>query len=750
MTGSSTETPSPRLVRYRSDCLLRSAGIPVATLHGLRMETSMYRSQSSGDGYDPDERFIEQVARICRETSVGEALAWQNPRILENNLTTLKVINNSKNRRRADALFAYVSRYVAKNDTIGFFGPLCWGTIGDSGKSSFVAHEPLLNERELYFESWAVDEIAQALAAIPGIFPHLPLIAHGTTINRASPDGGDADSLEETILALQGSFETIGELAAHLWKSDGHGFEDVALAIARLVSRGLLTCAPTPDVDEDGLRRLEEWVGQIADTDVRLRGQQLLAPFRVLRAELEHARGDADAVTRLQGLLADKFGQLTRLDAWRRAGEQYAGRGLVYEDSTRNLEFTIGEDYLNLWDRPLAVLLRAADWYIDLSGRAFERLAEDAFSKETAGAGVQHVSLERLFFLLADQLAHGVREIPRFVDTGQKELQRRWAVFARRAAEPSATIEGLLAVAEELFPASPEPWPGAHTHSPDIQLLAERPTGDGVQAVLGEVHVAMNSLEQPAFLRFAPHLDRIVREEVDAYPCGRVRMIPPRSSRLVSSRLSPPGTFNHPSWLSWTWGRTLPALNRPRVDASDLNVHRAASGHSLVVSGAGLRAPLLMIFADMLSMILAGTFALSPGKSSADRVELGGFVLSRRQWAIPMHSCKWLSQHTRTSRWDAFHEWRVANGLPSQFYWRVSDLEKPQLIDTAIPASVERLVTRARDAGLEVLRLTEALPSTDEAWLASAAGDTFSSEVRLVARLSHTMPYSSPLGDQCP
>ena len=186
------------------------------------------------------------------------------------------------------------------------------------------------------------------------------------------------------------------------------------------------------------------------------------------------------------------------------------------------------------------------------------------------------------------------------------------------------------------------------------------------------------------------------------------------------------------------------------MDASDLIVKRSASDRSLEFVGPNVCVPLMMVFADMLSMILAGTFTLLPEEATLDRVELDGFVLSRRQWSIPIGTCNWLSQRVRVPRWEAFCEWRVATGLPSQFYWRVSDTEKPQLIDAAIPASVERLVTRIRGADVHMLRLTEALPATGQGWLASVAGDRFSSEVRLVARLRDTRPYSSPMGDECP
>ncbi|QPL04458.1 MULTISPECIES: lantibiotic dehydratase [Actinomyces] len=215
--------------------MLRSAGLPVATLHALRIQRPTHATQCSEAAQDADELFIARVAQIFRETPVGEALAWQNPRIWKNNLATLEPINNSKNRRRAAALFAYISRYVARNDTIGFFGSLCWGTVDQSMHTSFVADEPTLKQREVYFESWTVDELARVLASVLGIFPYLPLIAHGTSPRHAPRHQHDPNGLETRILELQGEFDTIGELACHLREETGDDFEEVALAIARLV-----------------------------------------------------------------------------------------------------------------------------------------------------------------------------------------------------------------------------------------------------------------------------------------------------------------------------------------------------------------------------------------------------------------------------------------------------------------------------------------------------------------------------------
>lgn len=745
-SGSFGKRSGQRRVEYRTDCLLRSAGIPIEVLHALRM-TDFPEQEPGASAKEPSEkefevaerRYIERLARVARETAVGEAIAWQNVAMYQSNLVALDATANRKNRRRADKVFSYVSRYTAKNDTIGFYGPLSWGTVGQAPKSFFRAQQPLLDNRRLYFESWAVDEIARALARLPGVFPYLPIIIHGTLQQPTGQDQiGGADTINERITTGVRRNDTIGSLAARMASSHGDSFEDVAVGIGELVSSGRLTCVPLADVADDGLDYLQRWVAEVPDPVVRARVESALKPFGDLREELVQARGDANAVADAQSRLSQEFSRVTGADPTRRPGEQYAGRSLVYEDSTRHVEFSIGDDYLDAWDGPLSILLQAADWYVGLAGNKFEELVADTFAAASRERKSDEVLLERVFFMISERLAHGVREVSEFVSSCQAELQRRWQMFSEAAwsSHDRGRLDDLLTLAEQLFPTSDEPWPGAHVHSPDIQLLGGEPNPSGVQAVLGELHVATNSLEQPAFLRFAPRLDRVREEELKAFPNGRVRMIPPRSSRFVSSRLSPPGPITEDKWAYWTWGRSCPAVNARRVDASDLSVCLQRESNRLWVSGSDLSAPLMSVFGDLLSMTLAGTFSLCHPESSMRRVEVNGLVLSRGQWNIPLVSCDWAKGRSRARRYAAFLEWCRGASLPRQFYWRVRDSEKPQLVDQAIPASAERLATRLHGTDIDYLRVAEALPSTEEAWLRDADGHHYSSEVRLVARLS--------------
>jgi hypothetical protein len=75
----------------------------------------------------------------------------------------------------------YWQRYCAKNDTIGFFGPLGWGRFADAGSAIDVRAGALQAERVVHLETWAVEALARAVgddALLPmGPFPERALRA---------------------------------------------------------------------------------------------------------------------------------------------------------------------------------------------------------------------------------------------------------------------------------------------------------------------------------------------------------------------------------------------------------------------------------------------------------------------------------------------------------------------------------------------------------------------------------------------
>ena len=92
-------------------------------------------------------------------------MTWQNAAAVANALDKLgDAPGTSKTRRREDVVASYWQRYCAKNDTIGFYGPLAWGRIeADGAPRLAVRSGALVRERGVHLESWGVQALAAAV-----------------------------------------------------------------------------------------------------------------------------------------------------------------------------------------------------------------------------------------------------------------------------------------------------------------------------------------------------------------------------------------------------------------------------------------------------------------------------------------------------------------------------------------------------------------------------------------------------------
>ena len=130
------------------DFAVRSAGFPVSGLDAF--------------GSDEEERLREVAAdRLFRD-----AVAWQNRPALVSQVEAIAqaVPQSPSKRRRREALVAnYWQRYCAKNDMIGFFGPLAWGRIRDDGPAVATRSGGLIAGREVHFETWCMEAVARCI-----------------------------------------------------------------------------------------------------------------------------------------------------------------------------------------------------------------------------------------------------------------------------------------------------------------------------------------------------------------------------------------------------------------------------------------------------------------------------------------------------------------------------------------------------------------------------------------------------------
>ena len=183
---------------------VRSAGFPVSGLDAFGVEDESAR-----------------LAEVASDPLFGEAAIWQNRSAYRTAVAKIAgrgAESGSKRRQRDGVVAGYWQRYCAKNDTVGFFGPLAWGTIRDDGPAVAVRSRGLIAAREVHFESWCLELLARAI----GTTAVVPLNRRPEVELRAQLDAlgdqrglralGDLEEAREAVAAAEGCEELLAAL----------------------------------------------------------------------------------------------------------------------------------------------------------------------------------------------------------------------------------------------------------------------------------------------------------------------------------------------------------------------------------------------------------------------------------------------------------------------------------------------------------------------------------------------------------
>jgi hypothetical protein len=109
-----------------------------------------------------------ELQRVAGLASFRSAVAWQNRTVLETGIAPFlrweprRGGRASMVRQREELVAHYWQRFCVKNDTIGFFGPVGWGSWDDEIKG--VTIDPghgLTQASEVYFSTWAIDALVE-------------------------------------------------------------------------------------------------------------------------------------------------------------------------------------------------------------------------------------------------------------------------------------------------------------------------------------------------------------------------------------------------------------------------------------------------------------------------------------------------------------------------------------------------------------------------------------------------------------
>jgi len=729
---------------------VRSAGMPVSWLDAFAVppcEQDECEGRSRATAAAAARAVVAQPAFL-------EAVTWQNPALVRNWLgrfaaeLTAGGAGRLSRRDQREALVAFLAqRYCAKNETIGFFGPVAWARFAED-RHGLAAHGTgALRTRTLFREQWAVDAIARAFAARPELAPHLlarrhpACSVHGAVLRRPRRRPQTLFAEEVAVMAALKRPRPVRDLPH-------------ADALERLVGSGAVLLGwpiPVTDRPEDVLRA---HVTQIPDATLRAELAADLDRIDERAADVAGAAGDRVALREALDALGAEFRALTGAADQRAKTDRDLGRCIVYEDCQRDLDVVIGRDLIEDLATPLTLLLNSARWLVSQTAAELERdLAEREESLRVVAG--RPVALCDLVMASGDVL----RGLPgTAMDRVAVEFTARWAQVLATATESSDrstsqlstdTVEPLV---WQLFPPGLVGWRSAHQHSPDLMLRAR--DGRRPQWVLGELHLAVNTLENRAFATQADDRGELLAASRADFPEGRFVPVYPAGSPEVTSRTYPPLALDLPElyrYWSWTADEGHPS-GLPVLPGAGMLVERSDGRLVVLPPDRSWRAPLLEVLGEFLTAVVANRFSIRAPAPHHPRVVLDDVVVARESWTLPVTDLTDTADSPdKDYRHRALRQRLQELWMPRRVFAKTPDQPKPYLVDQDSALSLRNLARGLRrnvtTGGTTAITFTEMLPAPDELWLADADGSRYTSELRVVVHddTQPSPPLSSPL-----
>jgi hypothetical protein len=712
---------------------LRSSGMPLDWLSGFADPTDSDADAQSA-----------AVGRLLGEPRFMTALAWQNPSVVRawadkhaRALACGKPLRRGGTRQAV--LARYAQRYCAKNDTIGFFGPVAWARFDETAMGLRQVGAGGIRSRSVHFETWAVEALAASWCDDEFVAPHLPVRINpavsfdGRLVRRPWRAEEEITPLAAAVLRAAQRVRRAGavsELAAEL---SGHSSAEAAAKLRELYDSKLVIVGFVVPLNESPEASLREQVEHIEDDQVRSRLLLRLEEFDVLRARVAAAGGDPVAVHSALEDLNEVFVAAVSREATRGKDESQHGRAVLYEDCRRDIDVVLGGDQLDALGTPLHLVLDTASWLARETATAVSEQLLDHY--QALRGRVDDVRLSELYFSAADTLSGAPGTV---VHEVVADFRARWAeLLASGTAgdgpdEIRLSSERLAKLVPILFPPGVPLWSGARYHSPDVMLArSDRAT----RWILGELHVALNTLENRFFHTQADDRDELAAAVAADMIVPRVISLRPNSSRDVSPRTYPPLTVHLPDrYVYWSAAEDCVAPPGAKTwPATALKVRQVTNDLVVEAPGGAWTAPLLEVLGEFLSALVVNRFELRDAAPELPRVVLDNLVICRRSWRIPAADLP-----SDVGGLELLAARLRALGVPRRTFVRTPIERKPFFVDLDAPLLLRNMAralrhTKELPSDTAFVHLTEMSPDAGEMWLVDSAGDHYTSEFRLVA-----------------
>lgn len=668
--------------------LVRGAGFPFDWLDGVVQRDDLSAA----------------LREVASDPKFREAVTWQNRSAVADGLDSLlrkaPGATDSKTRKKELLVVRYLQRYCAKNDTIGFFGPVGWAKWGSDGR--FTPQAELLDARRAFAEPWMARVLADTLAVDPSLRDDATVWLPGDLrVDRRkliTPTATHALSSEEAALLQR--LQDRGPVKARTLRKH----RDV---LERLASQDVIRWSFPVAISHDPLKELPTTA---AVAEVRRKVEALSPAGRGSQSVQSDGLG-----TQLAELEA-AFTTATQHAPKRHEGRTYGGRGLVYEECRRSVDLELSSAMRERVAAPLVVVLEIARWYTFQIATGLLKQLHRRFEKKTP----LHV-----FWAETASLFEG--ETPRVIAPVVKRLRANWNALWGDRTELELS-EAQRAVARR-FDAPCPGWPGARHHAPDLMWAApsaEAMLRGGGTPILGELHPGVTPFTTLSVLAHAP--DRAALEKEWRADFGEDGITPIPWEDFARSSQDARLAKKH--WhLDLGFGFESDRPGGRVLRAADFDVTRVGKRLMAVHRSKPVRFDLLQLFERRLKMLAATSFSLGDGQPDGPRRTLGGLVVQRAHWRFSREALAFLDEPE--GRAERVQNFREAHGLPRRVFVRSPEEVKPVYVDWSAPILVEMLTRLARQA--EWLSFSEMLPGPGELWLRDAAGASYVCELRCIA-----------------
>jgi hypothetical protein len=694
-----------------------------------------------------------RVQKITCDPRFREAVLLQNRDALKVGIDALKESENGKRdkkqRQREELVASYLQRYCAKNDSIGFFGPLGWAKAVKHGPAMTALPGPdLVSASTIYFEHWCIQALADEIARKEGMrvwFVPRPMPAFFLQGNTLYVPGGSIPltAVQAAVLNLCSGGRTAKDIARTALAAPGSRFQkenEIYEVLEQFVKRGILRWELEVPIDLNPDRTLQRMLERIGDEGLRTSSLGMLNELvrkrdAVARATEEHAKLD-EALCDLD----ETFLRLTGKAPTHASGKMYAARTLVYQDCRRDIDVRVGPEILERLGEPLSLILASARWFThraaELYRERFQKLYQELASKlRTRTVDLVTFWTQAQPFLTDEDklLFHEI--VPEYQSAWNSIFQLD---FSQR--QVSFTSQELRAKVIEAFPAPRAGWQLARYHSPDVMIAA--PSVEAINQgdytlVLGEVHLASNTLRGYFAMAQHPCPDEMFTAFKTDLPMSRILPVIPNSQPKVTVRTS----LSLISPRDYHLEQTPDSMSRgPRSRTLPLAAFVLESTPSGLIArtrDGQMRFDLVEFCGELLSANAVDFMKFSGAERHSPRVTIDRVVVRRESWKLAAREIDFVNENDETTRFLAARRWAQRNNLSRYVFYKIAAEVKPFFIDFDAPVYVEifcKVVRRAiaADGPDATVGLSEMLPRPDQLWLPDASGQRYTGELRMV------------------